>query len=165
MNALYADGGVIGPNPSKTGGTWAYRILAGGVVVAEKSGVITPKQAKVEAVTNNHTELCAVVAGLRALPGDWAGVIYSDSMITLGRVFEGWKWENVPAWLKNMYEQERARLTRWNEITYVQLDGHPTAAQLAAGVGKRGHPVSEHNVWCDHACGAAGRAFLKGAHT
>jgi hypothetical protein len=43
---------------------------------------------------------------------------------------------------------------RLGTVVPVLLDGHPTQAQLAAGVGKRGHPVSAHNVACDRACTA-----------
>jgi hypothetical protein len=34
----------------------------------------------------------------------------------------------------------------------ILLDGHPTQAQLKAGVGKRGNPVSRFNAWCDLEC-------------
>lgn len=152
MNELYCDGGVIGHNPSEIGGTFAYRILRNGEVVCEKSLVITPKQAKLPAITNNLTEMCALVAGLGQLPDNWQGMIYSDSMVTLGRVFEGWKWNNIPDWLHIKFQVERNRLINWNLITYTLLDGHPTKEQLESGKGKRGHPVSLHNVWCDHAC-------------
>jgi ribonuclease HI len=111
-------------------------------------------------VTNNQTEMLALLMGLSKLPADFAGTVYSDSAVTLGRVFCGWKWKNVPEWLHRMYRTERARLTHWDQIKYVQLDGHPTKAQLVSGVGKRGNKVSEHNVWCDDACRKAGEQFL-----
>lgn len=49
------------------------------------------------------------------------------------------------------------------EITKtVLLQGHPTKADLACGIGKkRNLPVSIHNVWCDEACGKAAREFLE----
>jgi ribonuclease HI len=156
MNALYVDGGVIGKNPSEIGGTWAARLVVDGQVTRESSGVITPTEAELLAITNNLTEMLALVEGLEMLPFGWQGTIYSDSMVTLGRAFLGWKWHNVPLWLQREYWQARERLMHWDELTFVLLDGHPTKAQLAAGVGKRGHPVSEHNVWCDHACQQVG---------
>lgn len=160
MHQLFADGGVININPSPIGGTWAYRILADDLVVCEKSGVITPAQAKLPAISNNLTEMCALVAGLRALPADWQGTVYSDSQVTLGRVFMEWKWNNVPDWLHKKFQDAQSRLIHWKDIQYILLDGHPTRAQLEAGTGKRGHPVSPHNVWCDQACGLAAQQFL-----
>lgn len=161
MNALYADGGVINRNPSPVGGTWAFRIISNGEVVCEKSDTITPAQAKMPEITNNFTEMCALIAGLKALPDDWIGTVYSDSQVTLGRVFEGWKWNGIPTWLREMYEEARRRLKNWDRIEHVLLDGHPTKAQLEAGKGKRGHPVSIHNVWADHACGEEARKFME----
>lgn len=160
MNQLYADGGVIQINPSSIGGTWAYRILEDGVVICEKSGVITPAQAKMPTISNNLTEMCALVAGLRALPADWVGTVYSDSQVTLGRVFLSWKWKNIPEWLHKYFQDARARLIHWDQVTWVLLDGHPTRAQLVAGIGKRGHPVSENNKWCDEACQKAAADFM-----
>lgn len=151
-NHLYADGGVIHINPSPIGGTWAFRIVQADVIIAEKSGVITPVEAGLPAITNNLTEMLALVMGLRELPIDWIGVVKSDSQVTLGRVFGSYKWTGIPAWLHRLYQQARNRLLFWEDITCVQLDGHPTRTQLAAGIGKRGHPVSIHNVACDKAC-------------
>ncbi len=161
MKELYADGGVIGRNPSPLGGTWAFRLLDNRKVIDEQAGVITPEQAKLPSITNNLTEMVALVRGLQALPEDWTGTIYSDSQVTLGRVFMGWKWNNIPLWLHHEYQAARKRLVHWDELQYVLLDGHPTRAQLEAGKGKRGGPVSEHNVWCDKACGYAAVGFIE----
>lgn len=160
-NQLYCDGGVISANPSIIGGTWAVRLLEAGAVVLESSGVITPAQAKLPSITNNLTEMAALVKGLSLLPANWRGTIYSDSQVTLGRAFEGWKWNNIPACLYECFGKQAARLMHWKEIQYVLLDGHPTKAQLESGKGKRGHPVSEHNVWCDHACGQEAKNYLE----
>jgi hypothetical protein len=59
------------------------------------------------------------------------------------------------------YQIQRARLTHWDEIKYILLDGHPTKKQLETGIGKRGGPGSKHNVWCDDACRKAGEAFME----
>lgn len=160
MNELYVDGGVIRKNPSEIGGTWAVRILRDGLPIVSTGGVITPKQARLPKITNNLTEMYALIRGLELLPNQWTGTIYSDSQVTLGRAFLGWKWHNIPLWLHHDYQAQRARLVCWNEFTHVLLDGHPTGAQLAAGIGKRGHPVSIHNVWCDDACGQAATDYL-----
>lgn len=166
-NALFADGGVIGANPSGIGGTWAWRwvreslVVCDGLLVTQDSGVITPRQADLPSITNNLTEMLALVRGLQALSISWTGTVYSDSQITLGRVFQGWKWKNIPLWLHHEYQQARARLVSWEKIKWVLLQGHPTRAELAAGVGSRGYPVSEHNVWCDKACGESAAEFLR----
>ncbi len=161
MSNLYCDGGVIGHNPSPIGGTWAFRRVDRGLVMAEQSGVITPETAELPAITNNLTEMLALVRGLQSLPNYWTGTIFSDSQITLGRAFLGWKWKNIPMWLHHEFQKERTRLTRWNLIDHVLLQGHPTRAELNAGTGSRGYPVSEHNVWCDLACGQQASEFLK----
>ncbi len=159
---LYADGGVIGKNPSAVGGTWAWiAVDERDQMVTSDSSNITPHQAQVSEVTNNVSELCAILFGLTHMPTSWAGTVCSDSMVSLGRVFEGWKWNNVPGFLHQRYQLERARLVNWAQIRHVLLDGHPTRAQLAAGVGKRGHPVSRWNVECDRMCALAGERYLK----
>lgn len=168
--ALYADGGVIKQNPSTHGGTWAFRLLQNGAVVQEESGVMLPKTFGVESITNNQSEMYALLIGLERLhcripnwitaATDWHATIYSDSAVSLGRLFSGYKWTNIPQLMHLMYQAV------WRELnprfmSYVLLDGHPTKDQLAAGKGKRGHPVSEHNVWCDHACGRAAKSFME----
>lgn len=159
-NKLFTDAGVALKNPSTIGGMWAYRLLQDGLVVAQASGFIEAKHFP-GAVTNNQTEMLALVRGLEALPPDWVGTIYSDSQITLGRAFLGWKWDNIPTWLYNRFGQQRARLENWwPTIQYVLLDGHPTRAQLKAGIGKRGHPVDVNNKWCDEACTQAAQDYL-----
>jgi ribonuclease HI len=160
MNELFVDGGVIKKNPSTIGGTWAARLLRDDLIVCEVGGAITPAQAKLPAITNNLTEMLAMIRGLQLLPVNWTGTIYSDSQVTLGRVVWGWKWQNIPPWLHKEYQRERRRLAHWEDLTWTLLDGHPTKAQLAAGIGKRGHPVNAHNVWCDKACQAAAAKHL-----
>lgn len=161
MSALFADGGVIGRNPSEIGGTWAFSLVENGARTISRSGVITPQQAGLPAITNNLTEMLAVVSGLESLPVDWRGTIYSDSQITLGRVFQGWKWKNIPLWLHRGFQAQRSRLVNWDQITWFLLQGHPTKSELAAGVGSRGYPVSEFNVWCDLECGRRASEFMK----
>lgn len=161
--ALYTDGGVIGSNPSRIGGVWAYCFVdAFGLRIAQASGVITPEQAHVPAVTNNLTELLALVYGLERLPAGWTGTVCSDSWVSLLRVYEAAKLRNVPRWLVERL-QALQRSGRLADMKYVLLDGHPTKAELAAGRGKRGHPVSEHNVWCDAECNRRAQALRERA--
>ncbi len=163
--SLYADGGVIGKNPSTIGGTWAFRILNEcGTPICERSGAITPAECYLPAVTNNLTEMLAVVSGLRIFPSNWRGVIYSDSQITLGRLFGSWKWTGIPPWLHKQFAAEARRLVYWTQIKYILLQGHPTAAELEAGVGHTGRPVSEHNQWCDRECGRIAKQYKERAH-
>lgn len=163
---LYTDGGVIQKNPSTLGGTWAYTLLdSASRVIYEHSGVITPEMVEMPVVTNNLTELLAVVYGLELViaehPQALDGLtVYSDSRITLLRVFEAGRLNGVPAWLKRRLQtlQSTGQLAR---VRYVQLDGHPTKAQLEAGIGKRGNPVSVHNVRCDRLCNEGAKAFFE----
>lgn len=159
MNALYCDGGVIGKNPSTIGGTWAFIRLDEEQNYSE-SGVITPYFALMPAITNNLTEMLALIRGLQSLPAAWNGKVCSDSQITLGRAFMGWRWKNIPQWMHDQYQQERRRLVNWDKIEYVLLQGHPTRAELAAGFGSRGYPVSEWNVWCDKECGKKATEYM-----
>jgi len=160
LHELYCDGGVIGHNPSHWGGTWAYRILEDGIVIAEKSGVITPRQAEMETVSNNLTEMLALVHGLSALPSDWTGTVLSDSQITLGRAFDYWKWNNVPDWVHQWFVRLKLGLIYWPKIKHILVQGHPTKAQLEVGIGPKGYPVSEHNKWCDEACGEQAQKWM-----
>ena len=158
--ALYTDGGVIGQNPSPIGGTWAWCLVdASGEMRRHAFGRITPAELGAEAVTNNHTELLALVLGLEALDADFAGTVYSDSWVSLQRVFRAAKLNNVPQWLIDRLQalQKSGRLAN---LDYTLLDGHPTRAQLEAGIGKRGNPVSKWNVWCDEQCSAIARERL-----
>jgi hypothetical protein len=151
ITALYADGGVIGANPSPIGGAIAFCYVNElGLRIAEIARVVTPAEAMMPTVSNNLTELLALVRGIAGLPVTFAGIIASDSWVSLQRVFLGAKLNNVPDWLVRDVLTTRQRLTLM-QATYQLLDGHPTHAQLATGVRKRGHPVSEHNVWCDQA--------------
>lgn len=159
--ALYTDGGVIGQNPSPIGGTWAWCMVgADGTRTRHAYGYVTPADLDTPTVSNNHTELLALVLGLEALPAGWAGTVYSDSWVSLQRVFLAAKLANVPPWLVERLQtlQKSGALAT---MTYTLLDGHPTRAELAAGIGKRGHGVSIHNVWCDQQCSAIARERLQ----
>lgn len=153
--ALYTDGGVIGKNPSTIGGTWAWcGVDENGEQVIHRGGVV-PCVGK--PITNNHTEQIAITLALEAMPDGWSGTVYSDSQVALGRVFKGWKEKNLP---RNISERSTAAVKRLGKITPVLLQGHPTKADLLAGVGaKRGLPVSVHNQWCDEECGRQSRDY------
>jgi ribonuclease HI len=163
ITALYADGGVIEKNPSPIGGTWAWiQVDENDQQICHESWAITPAEMRTDVVTNNQTELLALLYGLERLPADFCGTVLSDSNNSLGRLFHGWKWNNIPQWMHERYRRVRKHLVHWDAIKPVLLDGHPTKAQLAAGIGKRGHPVSIFNVQCDKLCGEAAEKFLRG---
>lgn len=157
---LYADGGVIGKNPSPIGGTYAYRILDASEqhILVEHADVI-PANFTNPFITNNLTEMLAIIAALPHISPDADVHIFSDSQITLGRLFQGWKWKNIPLWLHARYQAQRQRLPKFHSYQYTLLSGHPTQAHLATGIGKRGYPVSIHNAWCDHACTQAAKSY------
>lgn len=161
--AVYSDGGVIGVNPSPIGGTWACCLIdecgttaesCSGYVWPEKVGDWVPWCVETPEVTNNQTEFYALLSALERLPDGWSGRVCSDSAITLGRFFRGFKLTGLP---QGWVDRGAAALARLGAVTLVQLDGHPTRAQLAAGVGKRGNPVSAHQGWCDKECGRLAR--------
>lgn len=154
IKSVYSDGGIIGPNPSLLGGSWAWchtdehgeRVTcASGLVrpFLRRGGVLLP-------VTNNHTEMIALTRALLALPEGWSGRVYCDSKLALGWTFWGYKHEKVPQCL---YDRMRHAMSRLGRPTAVLLDGHPTDEHLATGKGKRGQPVSVHNRFCDYECG------------
>jgi ribonuclease HI len=171
--ALYCDGGVISKNPSTLGGTWAWRAVTDhGHVIEERSGWVAAPVKR--PITNNHTEQIAITLALEAMPDGWSGVLYSDSMIALGRVFLGWRGNNLP---KNIQQRSDAARKRLGWIDCILLKGHPNKSMLKAGYcyeyshryyfelqenEKRAacvFPVSEHNVWCDEACAYSARNF------
>jgi ribonuclease HI len=160
--AVYADGGVIGPNPSAAGGTWAFCFVdAAGDRLWGASGHVTPAEIGLPAVTNNLTELLALLLALEPLPAGWAGRVFTDSLVTLRRFTPGGKkFAGIPADLVGRVIDARTRLGAYS---LTLLGGHPNRAELAAGVRKDGLPVSAHNVWCDKRCGEEAAAFRRAA--
>lgn len=170
--AIYTDGGVIGPNPSRLGGTWAFCFVdAAGRRIFERSGVVEPWELSVggliederfDVVTNNVTEFLAMLLSLEVM--DWLhpewtnGKVYTDSIITLYR-FQRPKTTKMNGVPPDFVERVRAIRTNEHGTTYHLLGGHPTRADLARGTRSDGKPVSEHNVWCDLACNRESAAF------
>jgi hypothetical protein len=155
---LYADGGVITRNPSDEGGAWAWRLVSDAdEIVLQGSGVILPAEAGLPQITNNLTELLACVEALEAMPGSWRGTLFTDSLVTLCRLFNADpSFNGVPPELEARTWAQRRRL--WG-YRVVLLDGHPTRKQLASGIGKRGNPCSKWNVACDEECRRLAVAF------
>lgn len=160
---LYADGGVINKNPSALGGTWAWcQIDEYNRMTVSDSGILTPKEVGLVAVTNNVTELFALVSGITHLRENWQGHIFTDSYITIRRVFHRGAMNGVPDWLARETEDAYQKLKHMKLLNKgVLLDGHPTEEQLRTGKGKRGNLVSEWNRHCDRECNRRGSLFGK----
>ena len=151
IGSLYCDGGCICKNPSPYGGTWAYVLTdERDEPLSEASGLILTEEIGFP-VTNNLSEFIALVKALEAVPPLWAGRVCSDSNVTLGRFFKGWKITGIPEEWVRRGEKARLRIDL-ERCRLVLIDGHPTGAHLSAGTGKRGHLVSRHNVRCDYLC-------------
>lgn len=161
MITVACDGGLVGTNPSKLGGSYAWiHIGESGNSVAHASGIVTPEFLRITPVTNNHTELIAMLFAIENLPEGWSGAVLCDSYVTIRRVFYGGTMKNVPGWLVERVGAVMRRIDRV-KCRPVLLDGHPTKDELARGRGKRGHMVSPFNVFCDRACQARAREFFE----
>jgi|SRR5882672_3854897 len=176
VKEVFADGGCITPNPSSVGVSFAWVATNGEFPIAWSSGIIRtdvecerfnhmedyPHSHFVlngrEAHTNNVSEYFALLAAVASLPKDFSGKIYSDSSVTLGRFFSGWKHSNIPvSWEKLM----RSYTAKLSGVTPVLLGGHPYDSDFYRGYGDRKLPVHIMNVLCDALCGRASRAYLK----
>ena len=160
--AVYADGGLLKVNPSPIGGMYAAcHVDADGERVWSASGLILadPSNPLFAVVGNNQCEFRALLAGLEALPDGWIGNVYTDSALTIHRFTDPERagMAGIPVDWRRRLGQTLARL---GGLFFTLLDGHPTRAQLAAGRGKRGNPVSVHQVWCDELCTKIGREYL-----
>lgn len=145
---VYTDGGCVGKNPSDIGITWAFCLTdENDEIVAEDFGFV-----RMNGGTNNVAELYACVKALECLDAGWSGRLFSDSKITLGRLFEGWAMKGIS---KELADMAVTAVERLGAIVPVQVDGHPTKKQLAEGIGKRGNSVSKWNVRCDYLCNLA----------
>lgn len=150
--AVYSDGGLVIRNPSPYGGAWAWcGVNEENLIVESKSGLLVPEKLGIAEISNNTAEFCAMARALRAMPKGWSGTAYSDSELTLNRIFGNWDaGKGLPeGWMK----AARKNLKRLGKITPVLLSGHPTRQELLNGVCKRrGRQVSGFNVWCDEEC-------------
>lgn len=83
-DGVFTDGSAT-PNPGPGG--WAAVLVAGGAVVAERSGADPD-------TTNNRMELTALLEGIELVPEGTAAVLYSDSQLAVRTVNEwapGWE--------------------------------------------------------------------------
>lgn len=155
---IYSDGGVMGPNPSERGGTWAFCYVDhADNMIQGWGGVVLPGEIGMGAVTNNLTELLALLLAIEPLPEGWSGGLFTDSLVTLRRFTEGCTaYSGIPDFLKDRVKLARDRL---GSHTITLLGGHPSQADLARGHRSDGYPVSKHNRYCDRRCNQARADF------
>ena len=156
---LWCDGGLIGRNPSKLGGTWSWCWVQDGKMIQNNSGVILPEHIGVNSVTNNLAELLAATHALNSVPESQEGILHTDSRVTLLRITKGMN-RNTPGVPEHLRQELlRLRLTRrWRTVL---VAGHPTKEELARGYRLRnGLPVSRWNQFCDAECQRVAREFL-----
>ena len=144
---IYCDGGVLGRNPSKFGGTWAFVCVRDDEVVEEQSGVVETIPGRL--FTNNWSEQIAIIKALENMPEQWSGVVCSDSKVALGRTFQGWKCNNLPS---NIGKRMRSCLKPLGKVTWQHVGGHPTKEDLHRGRNLSGDLVSKWNVRADELC-------------
>lgn len=165
---IYADGGCINKNPSPFGGTWAW--LAADEdddALHAEHGWFTPPAYNdggrelvdgIQTAGNNQAEFLALALAMQAIKGPrpgWSGLILTDSQLTINRWSKAAGLRGIPfIWRRFM----GTILRMPGRLSFQLLDGHPTMAQLASGVGKRGNPVSVHNKECDSLCRISGEA-------
>lgn len=172
MNPLLiaTDGGVMGTNPSKTGGAWAYVHVDcdgseswNGLTFPDEGVYDETRDAWV--VSNNLTELIAMVQALWTVPEGWYGRVISDSMITLRRITNlDASMNGIPDWLVKDTATVRRRINL-DRCTWQLVAGHPTKVDLARGYRMKGSkpvPVSIWNKVCDELCTKAMHAFTGG---
>jgi ribonuclease HI len=162
---IYTDGGLLSVNPSDIGGTWAWvAVDAEDRKIGWKSGVVTTRsmlQHGLHRVSNIIMEHVALIKAMEAVPLNWSGTILSDCQPVLTRVISDYEiskgFKRMPASELNLPEyvskRQKEAVKRLGKVRFVLVQGHPTKADLACGIGKkRNLPVSKWNVLADDLC-------------
>ncbi len=159
---IYCDGGVIGPNPSDLGITWAWVMpFPKDTKLYEASGVLEPDDLGMPLLSNNHAELVAALRALEFVGPCWRGTLFTDSNVTKHRLEGRGSFDGLSRSLE-------ARLVRVRETMgceVVLLAGHPTLAELKQGFKIKPSgplPTSSWNVYCDQTCAALAGNFKRG---
>lgn len=158
---LCCDGGVLGMNPSRYGGMIACRLIeADGEAVFSLSRLVFPAEIGLPKVTNNVTELMAVLLGMDQLPDHWSGCILTDSQVTYYRIHprKKSKFSGVPVPIIQQLDRHKSRLGRY-QIELVK--GHPQAEDLRRGTDRLGRKVHADQHWCDEECNRLAEAFFQ----
>lgn len=156
---IFADGGIIGKNPSRVGGTWCYLWVSGqGRKLYTEHGIVSPQDHGLQTVGNNLTELLAVLRAVQSVPPEWDGTVFTDSLITYHRFTSSpfTSFRGIPQDLT----REVFRLRGEHRFRMGHLKGHPTRKELQEGRSRCGRMVSIFNVYCDKTCGRIGREHL-----
>lgn len=157
MTDLYTDGGLLSRNPSSLGCTAAFVAVREGLVIEQMAWRMTCEDLGLSEVSSNTAELLAAIFALRWIgieqPG-WAGKLHTDSEVTATRLRRGqvglrWDMRGVTSRMNTWFRLAMAKVGKFEVI---ELGGHPTRADLAAGVNKYGLPVSRWNVLADKLC-------------
>jgi ribonuclease HI len=157
--AIYSDGGLAKSNPSPLGLAWSF-VWVGpdGEVLRTATSFVRPAELGLTSVGNNLAEYLALLKALEGLPNGWRGTLYSDSQISLDRVSgRSRSTRGIPA---GIVASMKSCLARLGQVNWVHVEGHPTKAELARGVGKGGSPVSVFNRMCDAMCRSSIEAAL-----
>lgn len=160
VQQVFTDGGLLSANPSRVGGTWAFCYVdREDRLVGGASGVVLLGETGLSEVSNNTTELLAMLLALEQLPDGWEGDAFSDNETTRIRCTYAatCKMNGVPGpWVPRF----RNVVDRLGGVVFHLLGGHPTKADLIAGKrAKDGMPVSKWNVWCDLQCESQAKRF------
>lgn len=156
MKRIFCDGGVIGPNPSKLGGTWCWCLIGeNDTLLISRSGIVQPQDLGTETVTNNHTELFAALMAMESMQSFPGIALYTDSLITLRRITAGMRFNGCPDWMRDRVLNIRRIVSP--KVTLVK--GHPTKKELSDGLSRRGLPTSKWNVYCDRTCTALAKDY------
>lgn len=174
---VYADAGLLSPNPSPIGGTFAYcytdtddEFMAGyaGVILttsirANRNPKEVPQYLTVDEnnrgriaqwdkshMSPDQAELMALIWAIGALRPGWSGKVYSDNQSALERLFGKYEWNGIP---KHNREYGEKCVARLGKVEPILLNGHPSRKDLISGLrtNKNGitRPCSVHNKWCD----------------
>jgi ribonuclease HI len=152
VDSVFCDGGLLGTNPNPLGGTWSWCHIYREEMVNHASGVVEPHEFKMTTISNNVSELLAMVNCLDALPNGWSGGVYTDSNVTAKRAERprSAKFNGVPQKLIDRLRAVRERLGR---LEFVLLAGHPSESDLIRGRKVKSRlPVSKWNKLCDDMC-------------
>jgi ribonuclease HI len=165
ITALFTDGGLVSPNPSKLGGTWSWcAVDQQGEHIREVSAYLLPKQVECpgnprinyEVVTNNDVEFYAAMRALQAMRDGWSGILASDSSVTIDRLQKiraGVSVRSLNAGWSGIVQSCYHRL---GVVKFVLLAGHPSLKDLERGYKEQPDGtqvrVSRHNKWCDEQC-------------
>jgi hypothetical protein len=130
-------------------------------VLAEDAGLLLPHHLDVKRITNNDSELYALVRALEACPDGADVSAYSDSQCTLmrmARIARG----QAPTKTMNqeLYDRAEAALSRLGEVCFVHVKGHPTRSDLERGRTSKGRLVSRHQVRCDDLCTEKAQEYM-----